>query len=121
MEKENLTKLYKAVYSVTVEISRLIELDDLDGIESLLNVKDELIKRINEAKSEIVLSCEEKEELNSFIKVIKELEDKNLVTMESKQQVLKKEISNANKESKVLSSYKVNKEIAPAIIDERGV
>jgi len=120
MEKENLIKLYKATYSVTVEMSRLIGLDDFNGIESLLDVKDELIKRINEAKSKITLSEEEKEELNSFITVIKELEDKNLQIMESKQQILKKEISKTNKESKAISSYKVNKEVAPAIFDERG-
>ena len=120
MEKENLKKLYDAIYSVTVEVSRLIEHDDLAGVESLLNVKDELIKRINEAKSKITLSEKEKEELNSFIVTIKEFEDKNLKAMEGKYEILKKKISITNKEFKTLSSYKVNKEIAPTIIDERG-
>jgi len=120
MKKEDFKKLYDAIYSVTLEVSRLIKLDDLDAIGSLLNIKDELIKRINEAKSTITLSEEEKKELNSFIANIKELEDKNLQTMESKYEILKKKISNTNKESKALSSYKVTKEIAPAIIDKRG-
>ncbi|MDD3013498.1 MAG: hypothetical protein PHC34_07340 [Candidatus Gastranaerophilales bacterium] len=120
MEKENLTKLYKAMYTVTVEMSRLTELEDFDGMESLLNVKDELIIRINEAKSKITFSENEKDEFNSFVNVIKELENKNLEIMESKHKILKEKISSANKESKVLSSYKGSKEIAPAIIDERG-
>jgi Trp operon repressor len=119
MEKENLIKLYKAVYSATVEISRLIDLNDFLGIKSFLDAKDELIKRINEAKEKITLSTEEKEELNSFISVIRNLEDKNLQVMEIKQKDLKEEISKINKGSKTLSSYKVNKEIAPAIIDKR--
>lgn len=119
MEKENLKNLYKEIYSVTSELSKLIELDDYDGIGVFLDKKDELIVKINSVKSKMTFSEEEKKEFNIIIDKIKNVEEKNLQVMQEKQEVLKKQISKTNKEHKTISSYKTKKENVPRIFDER--
>jgi|GEM_PF-3964972 len=119
MKKEDLKNLYKTLYSITVEMSELIEKEDFDGLDVLLKKKDELIAKVNEEKPKISLSDEEKAEFNSIIIPVKELENKNIQIMVDKQNILKKKIAATNREYKTISSYNIKQEIPPSILDAR--
>jgi GTP-sensing pleiotropic transcriptional regulator CodY len=119
MQKDDLKKLYEVFYLLSVEISKLIDADNFNEVAILLNKKDELIAKINEIKSQLVFSEQEKIEFNNLANKIKEIEDKNIQLMENKQDLLKQTIFKTNKVSKTISSYKVKKEIEPNYFDER--
>lgn len=119
MEKKELKNIYEEFYSLSVEITGLIESEKIDEIAVLLNKKDEIIKKINVIKSHSVFTEQEKAEYNAFANKIKENEDKNIKLIENKQSSLKQNILNTNQASKTISSYKVTKEVQSTYFDER--
>lgn len=114
---KEIQNLYIHVYNITLEISSIINLDNLDKIEELLNAKDSLIKEINQKKDSITEN--QKDSIKEYVEKIKILDEKNIEKMKEIFNSVKKELSSVNIGKKAISAYKYNKTIEPRLIDSK--
>lgn len=100
---ENLKNLYEQLYDVSISIGQLIELGDLPSIEPYMELKDNIVKNI-----ESLLPTLKEEDLSEFADIslkIQEQEQMNITVLSGLQDILKKELSKANKKSKLANAY----------------
>ena len=101
---EKLGDLYNQIYEVAIMIGQLIDRRQHNGLDNILDVKENLYK---EAQA-ILLKLGEDVDLSRFVPVcekIREQEAMNINMLTGISAELKKQIDAANKKSKIVNAY----------------
>lgn len=115
---EKLKAIYSEVYKITVEITSLLEVEDIEQSFYLLEKRGKLLSETSNLRSNSNFSEEQKAQLNEIIDKIKTLDIKNTDILIKDKIAAQDSISKVNKNNKIISAYKYNKEeIAPKLFD----
>lgn len=101
---EKLNDLYNQIYEVAIMIGQLIDRRQHNGMDNILNVKENLYK---EAEA-ILIKLGENVDLSRFVPIcekIREQEAININMLTNISNELKKQIDTANKKSKIVNAY----------------
>lgn len=100
---DNIKNLYEQLYDVSISIGQLIEIGDLSSISTYMELKDNIVKNI-----EALFPYINESELTQFEEIcakIDQQEQMNITVLAGLEDKLKKEISKANKKTKLASAY----------------
>ena len=105
-----LKSIYNKLHDITVKININIHQALIEEAYELLNKRSDLVKESGALSAALLpgLSQEEKDDVNSLIAKIKEIENENIEFLKDKRNFIKNNLLEINKNQKVLSSYKVN-------------
>lgn len=116
---ETLMEMYSNIYDCTFESSILIDKLEFEELNHVIERRAGFI-----AKAETIIiaggfSAEQQIRISEWAAKIKQLDAKNMVNIQACYDEAKKEMAKTSHEKKVLSAYRVNREIVPQYIDSK--
>lgn len=116
---ENLKLLYAEILTANLEMKECISQRDFEALSDVIEQKDNILIKIKQLKLESNFSDDEKADLDSWLKELKIIEGSNITEMEAIKSNITKELSLINKNSRVMSAYKVNTQVDPKLFDSK--
>lgn len=116
---ETLMEMYSSIYDCTFESCVLIEKLEFEELNHVIERRAGYI-----AKAETIIiaggfTAEQQVKISEWAAKIKQLDAKNMENIQACYEEAKKEMAKNSHEKKVLSAYRVNREVVPHYIDSK--
>lgn len=118
---EKLKEIYENIYNLTLQMGILIEQGVSEEFGGVLDKRGEFITEADSILAETKFSDEEKAHINSIVKKIRIMEERNMAQMQMRSDEIKKQISQVGMGSRAISAYKASKEVDSIVVDDREV
>lgn len=97
--------LYEQFFKTNKYLRKLFETQDWTGVETALEQKDDLIRKIIFFEKSRKKELQENKELMNFKKELIELEKENIALVTNMRNIMRKEIQKVSKAKAILKSY----------------
>lgn len=101
----NLELTYKKIYEISVQIAQLIERQIYTELITFLNKKEQLFKEAGVLIEKVNSKKEDTSKLVEICTKIQKQEQANIIALSSIRDDIKKELSKATKNTKLISAY----------------
>lgn len=102
---DNLELTYKKIYEISVQIAQLIERKIYTELITFLNKKEQLFKEAGKLLEKVNSNGENTSKLEEICTKIQKQEQANIVALTAIRDDIKKELSKASKNTKLISAY----------------
>ena len=102
---EQLMLQYKQLKNGAMDIARLIEKEDFDSAINLIKMREGIFISCKTIRRYLELTPEQQKEVDTIFNEIKELEEKNINTLEQNMEFVKSELSRTQKVQKLNKAY----------------
>ena len=102
---EQLMLQYKQLKNGAADIARLIEKEDFDSAINLIKMREGIFISCKTIRRYLELTPEQQKEVDTIFNEIKELEEKNINTLEQNMEFVKSELSRTQKVQKLSKAY----------------
>ncbi len=102
---DNLELTYKKIYEVSVQIAQLIDRKIYSELVTYLNRKEQLFKEVEKYLKKVTENNEDTSRLVEICTKIQKQEEANIIALTSVRDDIKKELSKASKNTKLISAY----------------
>lgn len=114
---DQLKRLYNQFFNIADEIKSLVEKEEFQEALSKIQYKDTLIKKFVTEKKSIVLSEEDKKEVQELDKLLIEKEESNLQMLKELHAKVGAELNKTNKNLKLNNAYAALNKPKGSILD----
>ncbi len=102
---DNLELTYKKIYEISVQIAQLIERKIYTELITFLNKKEQLFKEAGKLLEKVTANGDDTSNLEEICIKIQKQEQANIVALTDVRENIKKELSKAAKNTKIISAY----------------
>ncbi len=114
---EQLMMQYRQLKNGAIDIARLLEKEDFDSAINLIKMRESIFLSCKTIRRYLELSPEQQVEVDKIFNEIKELELKNINTLEKSMEDVKSELTRTQKVQKLNKAYRSNENAQGTIVN----
>ena len=114
---EQLMMQYRQLKNGAIDIARLLEKEDFDSAINLTKMRESIFLSCKTIRRYLELSPEQQVEVDKIFNEIKELELKNINTLEKSMEDVKSELTRTQKVQKLNKAYRSNENAQGTIVN----
>lgn len=114
---EGLKEVYIDIFKLSLKISSINSLDEIQKIMQINLEKEQLLKTASRLKASVVLEGKEKKEIELLIEKIKSVESKNIEKVTKLKEQVAQDLASLNKSISLAGAYKSKNEPKSRLVD----
>lgn len=114
---EQLMMQYRQLKNGALDIARLLEREDFDSAINLIKMRESIFLSCKTIRRYLDLTPEQQTEVDKIFNEIRELELKNINTIEQNMETVKSELNRTQKVQKLNKAYRSNDNVQGTIVN----